>query len=53
MHFEKGGMIRGWKKYTEQQTHRFIPPPPQENDEWHPEEGELNAQVDWPSVCKC
>ena len=30
----------------------FVNPPSQENEEWHPEKGELDAQIDCTSLCQ-
>jgi len=32
--------------FTEEQGHRLVQPPAKQHDKWHPEEQELDAQVD-------
>ena len=32
--------------FTEEQGHRFVQPPTKQRDKWHPEQQELDAQVD-------
>ena len=32
--------------------HRFVDPPTQQDEERHPEEGELDAEVDGPGLCE-
>ena len=34
------------KAFTEEQGHRLVQPPAKQRDKWHPEQQELDAQVD-------